>query len=286
MSHEIEIPAQLESRIELSDGLAIIRFALDRDFFFEPGQYATLWLTQGRDTFARPYTITSSPTETRVLEFYINLVREGKLTPSLWESSIIEGLRRRDRGIKAAITGPKGRFVLDVKDARDLVFIASGTGIAPFISMIRNLNENYLAAPKFFRPRRIFLIHGVSFPSHLGYRKEMEALAIESVQDPKRKLALIYFPTISRPFIDSTWAGLVGRADSIFNFSHIPKSGPLSLEDSVRNMFGAIMRPETHVVYVSGHPGTADNVIEALSHRGFRIDVDVKSEKYYPSPHQ
>jgi NAD(P)H-flavin reductase len=282
MPHETKTPAQLESRIELSDGLAIIRFALERDFFFEPGQYATLWLTHGRKTFGRPYTMASSPSETRFLEFYINLVREGKLTTSLWKPDVIEGLKRREKGTKAAVTGPKGRFVLDVKDSRDMVFVASGTGLAPFVSIIRNLNESFLAAPKFFRPRKIYLIHGVSYPGHLGYREEMEKLVAESVQDPKRKLALIYFPTISRPFMDSSWAGLVGRAENIFNFPVIPKSGPLNLEDSVRSMLGAMIRPETHVVYVSGHPGTVDGVIKVFVHRGFRIDVDVKREKYYP----
>ncbi len=282
MSHETKIPVHLESRTELSDGLAIIRFALERDFFFEPGQYATLWLTHGGKTFGRPYTMASSPSETRVLEFYVNLVREGKLTSSLWQSDVIEGLRRREKGTKAAVTGPKGRFILDVKDPRDMVFVASGTGLAPFVSMIRNLNENFLAAPQFFHPRKIFLIHGVSYPGHLGYREEMEKLAAESVQDPKRKLALIYFPTISRPFIDSSWAGLTGRAENIFNFPAIPKSGPLNLEDSVRSMVGAILRPETHVVYVCGYPGTVDNIIKVLSHRGFRTDADVQCEKYYP----
>jgi NAD(P)H-flavin reductase len=282
MSHEAKIPAQLESRIELSDGLGIFRFALERDFFFEPGQYATLWLTHAGKTLARPYTIASSPSRTRVLEFYINLVREGKLTPSLWESDVIEGLRRHDRETRAAVTGPRGRFVLNTRDPRDMVCVASGTGLAPFVSMIRHLNEEFTAAPKTFRPRRIYLIHGVSYPNHLGYHEEMESLAAESVRDPKRKLTLVYFPTISRPYIDSTWTGFVGRAESMFNFPSIPKSGPLSLEDSVRSMLGAVMRPETHVVYVCGHPGTVDNVVEVFSHRGFKVDIDVKREKYYP----
>jgi len=85
-AHLSKIPAHLESRIEISDGLAIFRFALERKFSFKPGQYATIWLTHRGKTLARPYTISSSSSEKRHLEFYINLVREGKLTPSLWES--------------------------------------------------------------------------------------------------------------------------------------------------------------------------------------------------------
>jgi NAD(P)H-flavin reductase len=282
MSHDSKIQAQLESRIELSDSLAIFRFVLERDFTFEPGQYATLWITHKGKTLARPYTIASSPSESRVLEFYINLVREGKLTPSLWESEVIEGLRIRDAATKAAITGPKGRFILDSKDSRDMVFVASGTGLAPFVSMIRSLNEHFLASPRTFRPRKIYLVHGVSYPNHLGYGGELEGLAMESVHDPKRKLSLIYLPTISRPFIDSTWKGLRGRAEKLFEFWSLPKLGPLNLEDNIKSMFGAMLHPKTHAIYVCGHPGTVDKIVETFSHRGFKVDVDIKREKYYP----
>jgi NAD(P)H-flavin reductase len=282
MLHDSKIQAQLESRVELSDSLAIFRFALEREFSFEPGQYATLWLTHKGKTLARPYTIASSPSESRVIDFYINLVREGKLTPSLWESDIIEGLRLRHPETKAAITGPKGKFLLDAKDSRDLVFIASGTGLAPFVSMIRNLNERFLASPKTFHPRNIYLVHGVSYPNHLGYREELENLAMESVHDPKRKLLLIYLPTISRPFIDSTWKGLKGRAEKLFDFSSLPKSGLLDPGDSIKSMFGAMLHPKTHVIYVCGHPGTVDNIVETFTPRGFKVDIDIKREKYYP----
>jgi len=281
-THDSKITALLESRIELSDGLAIFRFYLERDFCFAPGQYATLWLTHRGKTLARPYSIASSPSESRVLEFYINLVKDGKMTPSLWQGDVIEGLNSRDPGTKAVFTGPKGRFVLDDGDTRDLVFVASGTGLAPFISMIRKLNEDYLASPRNFRARRIYLIHGVSYPNHLGYREELEELAARTQKETSRKLSLLYFPTISRPFIDSKWTGLKGRAETILEVPSPRKSGPPNLDDTVRGMLKAILRPETHVVYVSGHPGTVDNVVGILGPRGFRVDSDIKREKYYP----
>jgi len=277
-----KIPAHLESRVEISDGLAIFRFGLERDFAFEPGQYATLWLTHGGKTLARPYSIASSPSEKRHIEFYINLVSQGKLTPSLWESGVIEGLRSGDPETAAAITGPKGRFVLDPDDSRDLVFVASGTGLAPFISMIRKLNEDCLASPRNFKPCKIFLIHGVSYPSHLGYRDELEKLAAESLKDPKRKLSLVYLPTISRPFMDSTWSGLTGRAETILEIPGEKKDGSPPLENTVKTLLAGFVRPATHAVYVCGHPGTVDVVVNALSRRSFHVDADIKREKYYP----
>jgi ferredoxin/flavodoxin---NADP+ reductase len=276
-----KIPARLDSRIELSDGLAIFRFSLERDFSFIPGQYATLWLTHRGKTLGRPYSIASSPYETRTLEFYINLVKEGQLTPSLWEPEVIEGLIRRDPETKAAIMGPSGRFVLDSEDPRDLVFVSSGTGLAPFISMIRKL-ERDLRTHKDFLNRRICLIHGVSYPNHLGYRDELEALAALSTADLKRKLPLIYLPTISRPFIDSTWMGLKGRAESLFDLSSLQKNGPPELEDTIKKLLHHMIWPQTHAVYICGHPGTIDNVVAALSRKGFHLESDLKREKYYP----
>ena len=281
MVTQAKIPAQLHSRIELSGGLAIFRFVLDRDFVFSPGQYATLWLAHRGKTLARPYSIASSPSERRVLEFYINLVKEGELTPSLWQAEVIDGLRAGNPGTSAAVTGPKGRFVLDPRDSRDLVLIASGTGLAPFLSMIRKLREDYLAFPDDFPARRVYLIHGVSYPSHLGYRQELEQLAFETLKDAGR-LAFLYFPTISRPFMDSSWTGLKGRAETLLDFSPLRKSGPPILEDSIRGMFYTLLRPETHVVYVCGYPGTVDGVVGALRQHGFRLDADIKREKYYP----
>jgi ferredoxin-NADP reductase len=282
-AHDSKILAQLESRIEVADGLAKFRFVLERDFSFAPGQYATLWLTHRGETIARPYSIVSSPSESRVLEFYINLVSEGKLTASLWQKDVIEGLENRDRETRAEITGPKGRFVLDPEDLRDFVFVSSGTGIAPFVSMVRKLNEDFLASPKYFIPRRIYLIHGVSFPSHLGYRDEMEALAAETIRDPARKLRLLYIPTISRPFMDSKWTGLKGRAETLFDTNSVevvPQKQ--NLEDIVKGMLAMLLRPQTHAVYVCGHPGTIDKMVVFLSKRGFHVGTDIKRERYYP----
>jgi NAD(P)H-flavin reductase len=281
--HDSKTPARLESRIEVSDALAIFRFALERDFRFIPGQYATLWLTHKGKTIARPYTIASSPSESRVLEFYINLVSQGRLTSSLWHKDVIEGLVSGNPETRAAITGPKGRFILDSEDPRDCLFVASGTGMAPFVSMIRKLNEDFLASPRHFTPRRIYLIHGVSFPSHLGYREEMEALAAETIRDPGRKLKLLYLPTISRPFMDLTWTGLEGRAEALFDTNSIevvPQRQ--NLEDTVKGMLAMVLRPQTHAIYVCGYPGTINNVVAFLSKRGFRVDSDIKRERYYP----
>jgi ferredoxin-NADP reductase len=276
-----KIRARLENKVDLAEGLTIFRVAFDETFEFAPGQYATLWLTHQGKTVPRPYSIASSPSEKHALEFYINLVAEGQLTPSLWDPEVLRALRNGDAGTELSISGPKGHFVLDTNDARDLVFVASGTGLAPFISMTRSLNEEFLADPKSFRARRIYLIHGVSYSNNLGYREELEALARETLRDPQRKLGLIYLPTISRPHMDPEWRGLTGRAESLFDDAGSADDEPMDVKRTLKGMLRSLLHPERHVVYVCGHPGTIDNTVQTLSGRGFRDKKDLKFEKYY-----
>ncbi len=276
-----KIPAHLQVKRDLSDGLAIFRFELDRELHFRAGQYATLWLTHEGKTTPRPYSIASSPSETRAVEFYINLVEHGRLTPSLWDSGVLEGLRTRKPGTHVEITGPKGRFLLDPRERRNLVFVASGTGLAPFMSMIRKLNEDCQVAPESFQPRRVLVIHGVSYSSNLGYREELEALAFDSIKDPGRKLSIAYLPTISRPHLDPAWTGLKGRAETLFEFPSELNPDNADPQFLIKSVLRGAIRPETHIVYVCGHPGTIDHVARLLSPLGFKQDLDLKREKFY-----
>ncbi len=282
IKQERRIAANLESKTEIAEGLAIFRFALAEEFHFKPGQYATLWLTHRGKTLPRPYSIASSPSETRVLEFYINLVEEGKLTPSLWDPDVLRALENRHSDTELGVTGPRGRFVLDEGDTRDLVFVASGTGLAPFVSMLRKLTEDWQADPNNFPPRRVFIVHGVSLSSHLGYRAELERMAAETLRDPARRLAVVYLPTVSRPHLDRSWTGLKGRAEALLEPVNSSTFTPSSLQDIVRSMMAAALNPKTHAVYVCGHPGTIDGVVRHLKSRGFEPDADIRREKYYP----
>ena len=82
--------------------------------------------------------------------------------------------------------GPKGKFLLEPNDHRTHLFISTGTGIAPFMSMIREtLAEG--------QPRRVVMLHGCSYVEELGYREELETW------ERDRTYPVTYVPTISRP---------------------------------------------------------------------------------------
>ncbi len=273
------IPAHLSSRIDVAEGLAVITISLAQDFLFRPGQHATLWLNHRGKTIARPYSIASSPNRPRELEFYLNLVAEGQMTPSLWDPEVMEGLEARDARTHLAVTGPTGRFCLKADDARDLVLIASGTGLAPFMSMIRKLYEdarNELDTP----PHRIYLVHGVSHSAHLGYRGELEGLAAATCRNPQSRPALIYLPTVSRPHLDPAWEGLKGRAESLLEDDAELDLSLSPLETAMRGMLRVLLRPNTHAVYVCGHPGTVSNAVRILTARGYRLDMDLMRERF------
>lgn len=275
------IPARLVSKVDLADGLAIITILLDRELPFRPGQHVTLWLTHRRRTIPRPYSIASSPSQPGRLEFYLNLVAEGQMTPSLWDPDVILALEAQDGQTSIAVGGPQGRFCLNTDDPRDLVFIASGTGLAPFMSMIRKLNEDSRNATD-FHPRRIYLVHGVSHSAHLGFRGELEELAAATIRNSRRRFALIYLPTVSRPHLDPAWVGLTGRAESLLEDAPGSNPNPSKLEITVRGMLNGLLRPETHAVYVCGHPGTVSNTVRILTARGYRLDADLMTERYFP----
>jgi ferredoxin-NADP reductase len=99
-------------------------------------------------------------------------------------------------GDTVEIKPPLGMFVLR-QPPRDSLFVATGTGIAPFRAMLlAHLNE---ASPAFT------LLFGVRFESHLMYRHEFEDLA-------RRFPQFRFWPTLSRPEPD--WGGRTGHVQA------------------------------------------------------------------------
>jgi len=136
----------------------------------------------------RSYSIASPPEETRFLEFCIKLVIEGAFTPTLWNMRV---------GDKIEMRGPYGKFVIPEPVEHDLVFIAAGTGIAPFWGMIYHLLKG--AKVK----RDIALIFGVRYESDVLYEKEFKQLTAEH---PNFRPIF----TLSRPRNPADWWGETG----------------------------------------------------------------------------
>jgi ferredoxin--NADP+ reductase len=244
--------ATLVRREDLTDELAYFWVKMDGPAIpFEPGQYMTTGvMTEGR-ILQRPYSVASPPSvaDTEGYEFFVRHVPIVRFTTALWRLPV---------GHRMRIIGPKGRFMLEPDDDRTHLYVSTGTGIAPFISMIKETIAKGA-------PRRTVLLNGCSYADELGYRDQIDAW----VADPKAKLS--YVPTISRPADprNAGWEGHTGRAEQVIG--------------DVCRQFG--LKPDRTVVYICGNPEMILNVEADLMHRGFP-EFHVKKELYWPKGKQ
>ncbi len=148
-------------------------------FDFIPGQFVTIDLPihEKPNKRWRSYSISSWPDGTNIFELVIVLMQEGAGTSYLFNEIKI--------GSELSIRGPQGVFVLPEKIDRDLFFICTGTGIAPFRSMTHHiLNKN---VPH----HHIYLV--------FGCRKISDALYGEELHDLEQQVdSFHYLPVFSR----------------------------------------------------------------------------------------
>ena len=204
---------------------------------FRPGQFVTIGLPvddSSTKLTRRPYSIVSAPSEHDSVELYVNLVRGGNFTPRLWT------IHESGRLHLHPVIG--GTFTLDeVQSGKDLVMIATGTGLGPYISMLRHFRGKE-------RWRKFVVIHGVRNVVDLGYRDELEATA---KSDP----SVFYLPTVTR----EDWPGLKGRVQDVLS------------TDVYRVRVNAPLSPEQCHVFLCGNPEMVAQVESELVTRGFRL---------------
>jgi ferredoxin-NADP reductase len=158
-----------------------------KQLHFKPGQFVSFSETLNGKKITRPYSIVSLPAGNR-FELCLNLVRGGVFTPHLFEMK---------PGDSIEMSAPLGFFV--VRDpARDAVFVATGTGIAPF----RAMAPDYLSHP---HAQQLTLVFGVRHENTVYYREDFEALAVKY---PNFR----FWPALSRA--GSSWTGRTGHVQA------------------------------------------------------------------------
>ena len=154
--------ATLVRRVDLTADLGYFWVRMDGDATpFEAGQYMTTGVMADGRMLQRPYSVASAPSvaNTEGYEIFVRLVPINRFTTALWRLPV---------GHRMRVIGPKGKFMLEPDDDRAHLYVSTGTGIAPFIAMIRET----MAEGK---PRRTVLLNGCSYGDELGYRAELEA---------------------------------------------------------------------------------------------------------------
>jgi len=157
-------------------------------FGFVPGQWLSLKHTKSDgEEITRAYSIASPPDENNRFALCLNRVQDGFMSNFLCDMK---------EGDEISAQGPFGDFILR-PPMRDTIFIATGTGIAPFRSMLHWL----VADPSRHEDRQLWLLFGSRTEQDIYYHQEFLRL-VEAHEN------FHYLPTLSRGAGD--WQGLRG----------------------------------------------------------------------------
>jgi ferredoxin--NADP+ reductase len=196
---------------------------------FEAGQFVRIALDIEGERIARPFSFVNPPAEP-VHEFYGIVVPQGPLSPRL--------ARLQAGDTLYVATNPAGFLVLsEVPDAKTLWLVSTGTGIAPFLSMLRT-------GTPWKRFENVVLVHAVRHAPELVYRELIAAL-------PRVK----YVPFVSR---EAAPGALSGRI-------------PAAIRDGrLEAAAGQALSPDTSQVMLCGNPDMLRDAQAALLERGLR----------------
>ena len=243
--------ARILDRRELSQDLCIVRVDPGGPLEYRAGQYATLGIERNGVRTERAYSIASSPYED-ALEFFVELVPHGELTPTLFELKSGDSLLCR----KIA----KGHFLLDLRSGRtNHLLISTVTGIAPFVSYVRTLYRDWKSgASPMPGDHKLFCLQGASHLFEFGYREEFERYAEEASW-------FKYVATVSRPWDNPGWKGEFGRVDDLLR----------KYTDAWR------LQPDTTTAYLCGHPKMIEHSRGILERAGWKKGA-ILEEAYFP----
>ncbi|GAA4322376.1 FAD-dependent oxidoreductase [Flaviaesturariibacter amylovorans] len=162
-------------------------------FDFTPGQFVTLDLPihEKPNRRWRSYSIASWPDGSNEFELLIVLLEGGAGTQYLFHEVQV--------GTELQLRGPQGVFVLPQDLQKDLYLICTGTGIAPFRSMLHHIERHNIAH------QGLHLIFGTRSQSDLLYYDELRALE-------ERLPGFRYLPTLSR----EQWQGCCGYVHNVY----------------------------------------------------------------------
>jgi len=196
---------------------------------FEAGQFVRIALDVDGERVARPFSMVNPPQDP-VLEFFGIVVPEGPLSPRLARLAPGDALQ--------VAPNPAGFLVLpELPDAQTLWLLATGTGIAPYLSILRT------EAP-WRRFRNVVLVHAVRHARELVYREMLESF-------PR----LRYVRFVSREPLPGALAGRI----------------PAAIRDGrLEQAAGLKLAPDRSQIMLCGNPGMLKDTTAALVERGMR----------------
>jgi ferredoxin--NADP+ reductase len=211
---------------------------------FEAGQFVKLALDLEGERLARPFSFVNPPHDP-THEFYGVIVPEGGLSPRL---------ARLVRGDAVYLSdNPSGFLVLsEVPEAETLWLLATGTGVAPFLSILRS------EAP-WRRYENVVLVHGVRHARELVYREMIESVAMA------RKTRFRYVTFVSRE------TGVEPPSVAGERVPVLEGRIPGAIRDGrLERAAGGALSAQGSQVMLCGNPDMLRDATEALKSRGLR----------------
>ena len=217
----------------------------DRALRFENGHFVMVGLEINGKPLMRAYSI-ASPNYDDHLEFFSIKVPNGPLTSQL------QHIQPGDTVLVSR--KPTGTLVIhDLKPGKHLYLLATGTGLAPFLSLVRD-REVYE------RFEKVVLVHGVRSIGDLAYRSYLtEALPEHEILGECVRDKLIYYPTATRePFVNNGRLTELLEGGKLFQDIGLPP-----------------MNPADDRVMLCGSPGMLKDTSALLDRTGFEISPHI-----------
>ena len=224
-----------------NDNLFSFKTTRDAGLRFKNGQFVMIGLELDGRPLVRAYSI-ASPNYEEHLEFFSIKVPNGPLTSRLQHLQIGDVLLVSKK--------PTGTLVMhDLKPAKNLYLLSTGTGLAPFMSVIQDIEV-------YDRFEKIVLLHGVRYVSELAYADFIEKeLPNNAFFGEEVRNKLIYYPTVTRePFRNQ------GRLTDLIN------SGKLFEDIGL-----PALEPLNDKVMICGSPQMLADTETLLNKRGFKV---------------
>ncbi len=253
MTDETNYNATVVGKILLTPDLMILRVRTDEPRNeFKAGQYTSIGLL-GKEPrspnssvplkqvdddllIKRPYSIASANNDVHDFEFYISQVKSGQLTPRLFNLSLGSRLWVSNKII--------GVFALhDTPPDANIVMVATGTGLAPYISFLRSHVADH-------QNIKMAILHGAAYQWDLGYYSELTF-----IQNVFKNF--YYFPTLLKA--DNTWTGLRGYIEEHLLGGLLEKEAGIEID------------PNKTQFFLCGNPNMVSTISNILYEKNYQL---------------
>jgi ferredoxin-NADP reductase len=228
----------LSEKIDATPEVLIIGFKPEdgQSNAFDPGMFMMLSgldKNTGQRYVARAFSIASDPGSAN-MEFFV--IKNPTHGDHIGKSHFMD-VEINDPFL---LKGPSGQFKFDPNKDKKVLFIAGGTGVAPFMSMLRHMKVVNSDTD-------VIMLYSVKFPTEIIKKDELDALA--------QQLKLMTVVTVTRPTEGDGWAAQTGHVDSPMVQKYAPDlsermcyiCGPLTFVKAAKDALAALNVPPTRI---------------------------------------